>query len=73
MRAVLAAAAAALILTASSQPAAAAEFPWCAHYGDSHGGINCGFVSLQQCRAAISGNGGYCQPNPAYVATRSRR
>jgi uncharacterized protein DUF3551 len=67
-------AAAALMLTAAvPQPAAAVEYPWCAYYGDSHGGINCGFVSYEQCRAAISGNGGYCQPNPYFAAPRGRR
>ncbi len=72
MRRVLAAMALLAVVGASDR-AAAAEYPWCALYGDSHGGINCGFVSLAQCRAAISGNGGTCQPNPAFVATRSRR
>ena len=55
-----------------SDRAAAVEYPWCAYYGDSHGGINCGFTSLAQCRAAISGNSGYCQPNPYYSAPRGR-
>ncbi len=63
-------AAAALVLVGilagsiSDRAAAATDYPWCAIYGDSHGGINCGFTSLAQCRAAISGNGGYCQYNP---------
>ena len=34
---------------------------WCAHYQDS--GTNCGFYTLQQCQAAISGVGGYCAIN----------
>ena len=34
---------------------------WCAHYQDS--GTNCGFYTLQQCQAAISGVGGYCALN----------
>ncbi len=29
---------------------------WCAEYGSGHGGRNCGFSSLQQCRASISGD-----------------
>jgi hypothetical protein len=41
---------------------ARAEGTWCAHYGVPH--TNCGFYSFQQCMAAISGNGGFCQPNP---------
>lgn len=34
---------------------------WCAYYRT--GSTNCGFSTLQQCRATISGIGGYCQPN----------
>jgi uncharacterized protein DUF3551 len=30
------------------------------------GTLNCGFVSLDQCRAALSGNGGSCEANPMY-------
>jgi hypothetical protein len=31
------------------------------------GTLNCGFVSLDQCRAALSGNGGSCEVNPLYT------
>jgi hypothetical protein len=41
---------------------ARADGTWCAHYGVPH--TNCGFHSFEQCMAAISGNGGFCQPNP---------
>jgi hypothetical protein len=41
---------------------ARADGTWCAHYGVPH--TNCGFYSFQQCMAAISGNGGFCLPNP---------
>ena len=49
-------------------PSARAEitYPWCAQYGDRDGARNCGFSTLEQCRAAISGNGGYCEQNPMY-------
>jgi uncharacterized protein DUF3551 len=59
--------AAALGLVATSISSAKAEisYPWCALYGD-HGMRNCGFSTLEQCRAAISGNGGYCEPNLMY-------
>jgi hypothetical protein len=30
------------------------------------GTVNCGFVSLEQCRAALNGNGGSCESNPLY-------
>ena len=53
-----------LILTFVSQPASAYEYPWCAHYGGRTGGVNCGFVSWQQCRATVSGVGGHCAQNP---------
>jgi hypothetical protein len=44
----------------------AQEYPWCAVYGNGHGGRNCGFVDYQQCRGALSGNGGYCEQNPFF-------
>ena len=36
-------------------------YKWCA-VDDSGGGTNCGFVTLEQCRATISGKGGSCEP-----------
>ena len=58
-----------LVLACASQPAAAVEYPWCAYYGGwgLGGASNCGFVSLEQCRATISGVGGYCAQNPFYA------
>ena len=52
-------------------PGAQAEitYPWCGQYGEGgNSGRNCGFSTLEQCRAAISGNGGggYCEQNPMY-------
>jgi Protein of unknown function (DUF3551) len=42
-----------------------AQGAWCAHYSGSHGGAtNCGFYTLEQCRAAVSGVGGECSPSP---------
>ncbi len=57
-------------LFAGPTPAqAGTEYPWCAVYSESTvGATNCGFVTLAQCRAAISGAGGGCYQNPAYVA-----
>ena len=37
----------------------------CAMYG-ARGATNCYFASLDQCRAALSGMGGFCQPNNFY-------
>ena len=42
---------------------AAYAAPWCAQYSGMGGGTNCGVYSFQQCRAAISGNGGFCTQN----------
>ena len=46
------------------QPAKADPYRWCADY--HRGGSNCYFVTLAQCRAAISGNGGFCRENGFY-------
>jgi hypothetical protein len=50
-------------------PAHADPYRWCAQYGGSEGdgGRNCGFVTIEQCRATISGIGGTCEPNPFYT------
>ena len=63
--------------------AAEVTYPWCARYAEQprtcsltdpaqcrvlvSGTLNCGFVSLDQCRAALSGNGGSCEVNPMYT------
>jgi hypothetical protein len=49
--------------------AVADPYKWCAEYGggDMGGGVNCGFVTIDQCRATISGIGGTCSPNPFYT------
>lgn len=47
------------------------EYPWCAQYGggrDGLGATNCGFVTLAQCQATVSGVGGFCIQNPMYPA-----
>ena len=44
-------------------------YRWCAEYSggrDGMGATNCGFVTLEQCRATISGIGGWCTLNPFY-------
>jgi hypothetical protein len=43
---------------------AAAQGAWCADYSGRAGGTNCGFYTLQQCQAAVSGVGGFCRPSP---------
>jgi len=41
--------------------AASDPYKWCAVDSNS-GGTNCGFVTIEQCRATISGKGGSCEP-----------
>jgi hypothetical protein len=66
MKAVLFFALLAATMVVNIQPSAAREYPWCANYGPST--RNCGFVSFEQCRATITGTGGFCAPNPMYQA-----
>ena len=76
----LAALAASAILTSSPVPAYEMPYdpyPWCAVYsGDGGGGTNCGFLTIEQCRATVSGIGGFCAPNQFYnpkPAARARK
>jgi hypothetical protein len=57
-------------LAAATEASSAPTFnyPWCANYMMQNGPKNCGFTTLEQCRATVSGIGGYCAANPAYVA-----
>ena len=42
-------------------------YPWCAVYsGEAGGATNCGFLTIAQCRATVSGMGGFCEPNQFY-------
>jgi hypothetical protein len=61
-RAALALAAVVTLTTLDAKTPANAQGAWCADY--SHGGTNCGFYTLQQCREALSGRGGMCRPSP---------
>jgi hypothetical protein len=58
----------ALIIVSTNEPSRADPYRWCAQYGGgAQGGrTNCYFMTLGQCRAAISGNGGFCVPNNFY-------
>ena len=44
---------------------AQAQGPWCAEQGGRNSYRNCGYYTYGQCRAAVSGVGGFCSPNPA--------
>ena len=54
-------------------PAAAQNYPWCAHYDKGDGEMNCGFVSFAQCLADVSGLGGFCQENNTYTPPTAAR
>jgi hypothetical protein len=56
----------ALSLSSIASSAIADPYPWCANYG-TPGGTNCGFITIEQCRATISGMGGFCEPNQFYT------
>ena len=59
-----------LLLTAVAafDTAKADPYPWCAEYtgGALGGASSCYFMTIEQCRATVSGVGGYCTPNPFY-------
>jgi Protein of unknown function (DUF3551) len=76
---VLFALAALAALTLSTPTAGRAEpykwhdpYKWCAQYGGKMNARNCGFLTLEQCRAAISGVGGVCEENLFYSGPAER-
>jgi hypothetical protein len=46
---------------------ASAQGAWCADQGGRNAYTNCGYYTLQQCQAAVSGVGGYCRPNAMFA------
>ena len=54
-----------MMITLPVTDAAAASNAWCAVY-NRRGGTseNCGYATLDQCRAQVLGLGGFCRPNP---------
>jgi hypothetical protein len=62
-----------VLFTAFAGTAHADPYRWCAEYGGGRGGAtNCYFITLQQCQAAISGNGGFCRQNGFYTGPERR-
>ena len=65
---ILAAPAVALPVTLSNAPANALPYdpyPGCADYSArNRGGSNCGFLTIEQCWATVSGIGGFCRAQP---------
>ena len=62
----------ALLSVSISPPNAEASVaPWCAVSGWGDGDLpwDCKYRSIEECRPVIAANRGFCNPNPAYVAT----
>jgi hypothetical protein len=57
-------AAAALFAAGNAQ---ADPYKWCAVLNMGDAAYNCGFNTIEQCRATVSGVGGSCEPNPFYT------
>lgn len=53
--------------------AQADPYRWCALYSGRAGSSNCYFLTLDQCQAAVSGVGGFCQPNPFFTGNEPQR
>jgi hypothetical protein len=60
----------AFIVAFASTGAHAQNYPWCAVYNMGDNAYNCGFATSEQCRATISGIGGFCERNPQYQPIR---
>jgi hypothetical protein len=53
------------VVTALVAAPSSAQAGWCASVSGSDGGeVTCGYSSWEQCRAAVSGQGGICYPDP---------
>jgi hypothetical protein len=55
-----------LIAASAIGPAQADVYRWCATYGAGFGSESCYFMTIEQCRASVSGLGGFCRPNNLY-------
>ena len=70
-RSILLAGVALLSVSISPPNAEASVAPWCAVSGWGDGDLpwDCKYRSIEECRPVIAANRGFCNPNPAYVAT----
>ena len=59
----------------TAAPAFPDKAPWCAFLGSGRdgGGTECLYYTIAQCRASVSGMGGYCFENPDYKSSRNAR
>lgn len=65
MRIVAAAVLAIAAVASTGGGAKAQDLPWCAIFSGDLGGVrSCAYHTQEQCRATVSGVGGFCQPNP---------
>ena len=55
-----------LMVASVAEPACADPYRWCATYGSGFGSDSCYFMTIEQCRASVSGLGGFCRPNTFY-------
>jgi hypothetical protein len=60
-------------MAAINTPAQAQNYPWCAVLNMGDAAYNCGFVSVNQCMASVSGIGGFCQLNNLYAPPAGSR
>ena len=57
----------AILIDGRQNDAQSDPYRWCATYGNGFGGAeNCYFMTVEQCRASVSGLGGFCRPNNFY-------
>ena len=58
----------AIVVASAVEPAKADPYRWCAVYGSYGGGgvESCYYLTLDQCRASVSGIGGFCKESPWY-------
>jgi hypothetical protein len=58
----------AVVAASAVEPAKADPYRYCAVYGSFGGGgvESCYYVTLEQCRATVSGLGGFCKESPWY-------
>jgi hypothetical protein len=57
-----------LIVVSAVEPAKADPYRWCAVYGSFGGGgvESCWYLTIEQCRATVSGLGGFCKESAWY-------
>ena len=67
MRLILAAGVLLATLAIPAGSAYAQPYPYCAIAGGYNSYENCHYPSFGACLAAVSGVGGFCQPNPRFV------